>query len=566
MNLIFRFIVSALLSATVAAPVLAEAPADDWPTWGYDQERTAWNQGENKLSKANVGKLKVQWSAQLPIPVRDVVLSTMTAPIVVSGVSTPTGPLNMLVVLGADDTLYALNADSGQMLWSKRYSNPVTSTKKATWLCPNTANDTPTVDKARAIVFFMTSDGKLRGLSLADGTERLVPIDAVPPFTRAWSLNLIGHVVYTTSGRACGELTDPNSPMYAARNLVDPFNPAAHSTDPSAATAIDVGDLQHPVVTSFFLSNGRPAAPWGRGGLARGPNDSLILETSDGIYDPAAGQWGDTIVRLTTKAARVIDSFTPENHIFILQHDLGGSASPAVFPFGEKTLVAVAQKEGVLRILDANNLGGGLKAQHQMPVWQSTKLGNDKASGTDPSQGTWGGISTYQTADGKRFLYLPMWGPISTEAPKFPVSHGDAPNGSIMAFEVVDENGVISAQPRWMSGDMIMADPPTVANGVVYATSTGGQAAQNPRMPDGTKLSSATAESAKRRSTPAGNLILYAFDAETGKQLYSSKDTIKDWVHFSEPVVALGRVYLATHDGHIYAFGPRGAPKGRSSN
>src|ERR1700691_736234 len=64
-------------------------PADDWTTWGYDQQRTGWNRGETTLTKSNVSKLKVQWSAQLSTPVTNVVLSTLTAPVVVAGVSTP---------------------------------------------------------------------------------------------------------------------------------------------------------------------------------------------------------------------------------------------------------------------------------------------------------------------------------------------------------------------------------------------------------------------------------------------------------------------------------------------
>jgi outer membrane protein assembly factor BamB len=100
-----------------------------------------------------------------------------------------------------------------------------------------------------------------------------------------------------------------------------------------------------------------------------------------------------------------------------------------------------------------------------------------------------------------------------------------------------------------------MPDPPVVANGVVYATSTGGQASQNPRKPDGGRFANTTPESIRNRSTPVGNLILYAFDAQTGQQLYSSGATISDWVHFGEPVVALGKVFLVTHDAHVYALG-----------
>lgn len=547
-----------LLAATLlatAAHAQPAAPAADWPTWGYDAERTGWNRGETTLSKANVGKLRVKWKTQLPVPIVDVVLSTVTAPIVVSSVTTPQGPRDMVFILGANDVLFALDAGTGAILWSKSYPNPVKATKIATWLCSNTANATPTADKERGIVYFLPSDGKLRGVAMADGSERMPPTQMVAPFARAWSLNLVNSTVYTASGRACGELNDPKSPMLAARFLDEPYNPAAPPTDPSAVTAVDVGDLTNPEVTRFFLSSGRPAAPWGRGGVVKGPAGSVLLETSDGLFDPASGSWADTLLQLAPKATRVVDSFTPENHRYIASKDLGGSASPVIFPFAGKQIVAYGQKEGVLRLLDASNLGGKLAGKHQQPLWESPLLGNDIAAGTDPGQGIWGAITTWLSPQGKRFLYVPMLGPASVKAPVFPVTNGPTPNGAIMAFEVVERDGKIVAEPRWTSNDMIMPDPPTVANGVLYATSTGGQATQNPKRPDGTRIANTSAELIRNRSTPVDNLKLYAFDAETGKPLYSSKKAITDWVHFSEPVVALGKVFLNTHDGHVYAFG-----------
>ncbi len=548
------FLLAAAFVGTVAQAQTQPASAD-WPTWGYDSERTAWNRGETGLSTANVGKLKVKWQVQLPVPVIDVVLSTLTAPVVIADVDTAGGKRDMLLILGSNDVLYAIDAASGATLWTRSYPNPVKPTKIATWLCPNTNNATPTIDKARGIVFFLASDGKLRGVSLADGSDRLAPTEMVAPFARAWSLNLIGDIVYTTSGRACGEITDSKSPMLAARFLDEPYNPDARPTDPSAVTAIDVADLAKPQVTRFYLSNGRPASPWGRGGVIKGPVDSVLFSTSDGLFDPASGNWGDTLLQLSARAARVVDSFTPENHKYILSKDLGGSGSPVIFPLGERKIVAYAQKEGVLRLLDASNLGGKLANLHQKPLWESSLLANDLASGTDPSQGVWGALTTWQSPAGKRFIYLPVWGPPSVKAPAFPANGGPAPNGSIMAFEVMERDGAVTAEPRWTSRDMIMPDPVSVANGVVYATSTGGQTMQNPRTPAGERLFNTTPESIKNRSTPVGNLILYAFDAESGKPLYSSGKTITDWVHFGQPVVAMGKVFLVTHDAHVYAFG-----------
>src|SRR5579863_852263 len=153
----------------------ATPPARDWTSWGYDQERTGWNRGETTLTKANVSKLKLLWSTQLSTPPRDVVLSTLTAPVVVEGVETPQGPKNLVLLLGADDTLFALDADGGKILWQKTYPNPVTPARPATWLCSNTAQDTPVIDRRRGVVYLIASDGKLRAVNLGDGADRMTP-------------------------------------------------------------------------------------------------------------------------------------------------------------------------------------------------------------------------------------------------------------------------------------------------------------------------------------------------------------------------------------------------------
>jgi len=534
-----------------ADPVTFNIPpaSNEWLTWGYDQERTGWNRAETTLSPKTVGKLKQVWSTQLSVPVDKYVLSTMTAPVVVAGVATAQGSKDLLFVHGANDTVFAVDAGSGQQVWSKSFTNPNKSTAPVRdWLCPKTPNATPTIDKTRGILFFITNDGMLRGLNLADGADRLTPVSLVAPFARAWSLNLIDNVIYSPSGRACGEITDKNSLEYTA--AISGLRRAGSGPllDASAVNAADVHDLAKPVVTHFFTSGARPAAPWGRGGVVRAPG-GVVLETSNGRYDPAAGDFSETVLKLSPRAARVMDSFTPTNWMDNLQHDLSGSANPVVFNFAGKTLLAVSQKEGVLRILDANNLGG---QNHMTPLWQSSKLGNDQKTGTDPGRGVWGAIATYEN-NGRRFVYLPMLGNPSKDAPTFPVTNGPIPNGSVMAFEVKNDGGKISAVPAWTSTDMIMPDPPVVANGVVYALSSAGQALQNGAKPGDPRMPYDV--SAVLRSTPVSNMTLTAYDAESGKQLWSSGKTMSDWVHFSEPVVALGKVFVVTHDAHVVAFG-----------
>jgi len=518
------------------------APGRDWTTWGYDQERTGWNKGETSLTPNNVSGLKLLWNTQLSTPPKVIVLSTLTAPLVAEGVRTAHGKKNLVFLLGADDTVFALDADTGKGLWEKTFANPAAPMWAATWLCSNTVNDTPVIDKQNNLIFLITSDGKLRALNLSDGADRMTPTSMIEPFARAWSLNLIDNVVYTTSGRGCGQ-------MPAVKG-------AKPAVVPGSVSAMDVTDLAHPQLTRFYTSGTKYAGPWGRGGVTRGPNGSVFTQTADGLYDPAAGIFGETVLKLAPRAARLLDSFTPANWQYLNIQDLDfGSVSPDVFPFQNRTLVAVAGKEGFLYLLDASNLGGG-PPNHSIPLYKSPQLGNDAAEGKNPGEGAWGAIATYETADGKRFLYVPMWGPPSKSAPPFPSSGGAAPHGSIMAFQVVAAGDKVSLLPQWSSPDMIVPDPPVVANGVLFAIQTGEQTIQSPAGLLGTQDQiNHNPLSAKYRSTPVNNLILYAFDAETGKQLYSSDKIITDWVHFSEPVVALGKVFLVTHDAHVYAFG-----------
>ncbi len=550
-------------AGTSASPVASEPATDDWLTYGYDPERTGWNRGETTLSKDNVSKLAVLWTTQLSTKPTPQALATFSPPVVVSGVKTAHGVKNLLFLLGADDTLFALDTDSGKVLWQKTYPNPIKPGRAPNWLCPKTANSTPVIDKVKGVVYFLASDGKLRSASLSDGAQRLTPTDMVAPFARVWALNIFDNVVYTTSGRGCGEVTDPNSTIAAAETLNPGASPptmrggrafTGPPLDPGMVAAMDVRDPAHPKLTTFYTSNGRPAGPWGRGGVTRGPNNTLLLETADGFMDTASGQYGISILMLAPKATRLMDSFTPKNWRYLNSKDLDWSASPAVFAFGGKTLVAVSGKEAVIDLLDTSDLGGGPAENHSTPFYQGLQIGNDAAAATDPSQGIWGSLATYQTPDGRRFVYAPMWGPQSTKVSAFKFASGPIPNGSIMALEVVADGTKVAEVPIWTSPDLVMPDPPVVANGVVYATQTGGQLLQNTPLPDGTRRIPETTGSVYR-ATPVSNLVLYALDAETGKPLYSSGKIITDWVHFGQPVVALGKVFIVTHDSHVYAFG-----------
>ena len=95
---------------------------------------------------------------------------------------------------------------------------------------------------------------------------------------------------------------------------------------------------------------------------------------------------------------------------------------------------------------------------------------------------------------------------------------------------------------------MMTAEPPVVANGVVFVLAAGEFTAQA-NDEDGGLYSF---EERIKHSIPAK---LYALDAVTGKELYSSGDQIASFLHQAGIAVAGGRVIFGTFDGTIYCFG-----------
>lgn len=164
----------------VFVQVQSAASQNDWLTWGYDQQRTGWNRSESVLSKDNVSQLELKWKVQLGTPPREEVLSTLTAPLVAT-VNGPQGPVTRVFVVGSDNSVYAINSETGETAWQRKFPNTLTAPTRPDYRCPNTQNATPVIDKEAGIIYISMSDGKLRGLSLVDGTDRMQPADFTTP-------------------------------------------------------------------------------------------------------------------------------------------------------------------------------------------------------------------------------------------------------------------------------------------------------------------------------------------------------------------------------------------------
>ena len=162
--------------------------------------------------------------------------------------------------------------------------------------------------------------------------------------------------------------------------------------------------------------------------------------------------------------------------------------------------------------------------------------------------GVWGALATWEESNGTRWILVPFWGP-KHSAFTAPIEHGQVVQGAVAAFKMEEKGGKLQLTPAWLSRNMWQADPVVIANGVVFAYGNGEDATQ------ATFDGGLSYNTSANRIAHSGHATLYALDALTGAELWSSGDQITSFSHFSSLAVANGRVYLGTYDGTLYCFG-----------
>lgn len=511
-NVCLLGLVAAILPATLQA---------GWPTFGADSQRSGWAREETAINRDNVKQFRPLWTIKLDNEARE--LNNLTPPIVVSPVYTNSGVKILVVVGGSSDNLFVVDADTGKQVWRDHFKNegpaPSGPQSSGSYFCPNALNDTPAVVHTTAgyTAYVISTDGKLHGVNLLTGEERFSK-PFVPAYSKNWSLNVSGGVVYTTTSQGC-------------------------AGTPSAVWAMDTNDPAMPVTS--FIADKFGGGIWGRGG-ATIANGLVYASTGDGPADPSNQKFGDTVLGLSPKTLQVADYFTPANANYLTRKDLDmGNTSPVAFSYKGKPYLVAGGKEGVLVLLDGKSLGGGT---HRKPLFQTPQFLNPEAD--IAGRGFWGAFASWEDEKGVRWIYAPAWGPLNPAAPAFPKSNGRLTNGAIMAFRVEDSNGSPVLQPAWTSRDIGVPEPPAIANGVVFSLSSGEDTRQI--APDGHTYSTK-----ERRERSNGHAILYAFDAATGQELYSS-GPLSSLTHFGGIAVSDGQVFVTLNDGTLICFGVPG--------
>jgi outer membrane protein assembly factor BamB len=497
----------------------------DWLTTGADPQRTGWQKNEKLLNTTNVKNMTLLWSVKTDNQPRQ--MHSLFPPLVVEKVKTSAGTKEMALVAGVSDNIYAIDVAKGMIAWQKHFTSAYTDQaggRGGGTLCPGGLTADPVIAPAatpgKYTIYVASWDGSLHQINLADGEDIAPPAKWMPPNGKPYGLNLVNGVIYTQTAQSCG-----GNPNYV------------YSYDLASKKA-------------SMWSDGS-GGMWGYRGMAVGADGTAYTGTGDGMWNPENGLYGNGIIGVkinpTSKQLELVKYFAPGNADFLYKRDADVQTTPTIFTYKGKEYLVGTSKECRFWLLDTANFGG---ADHRSATYVSPHICNEYST---YDTGVWGALSNWVDARGTQWVLSPSWGPpASTYDTKGITMYGPVTHGATYAFKVEEKNGKVVLTHAWISRDMQYADPPVIANGIVFGYGSGEDRHQStPDVPFGMQISYPNRIAASTHAT------LYALDGETGKELWSSGDTVKSWNHFSGLTVVNGRVYIGTFDGMLYCFGLR---------
>jgi outer membrane protein assembly factor BamB len=483
----------------ICALTYALGQAVDWPSDRGDPQRSGFQSHEHILSPDSAGSMKLLWKRKLDSDPQG--LTSLTTPTILGRIITHHGFQELIFIASHSEKVFAIDADLNRILWMRSLGTP-TAMRRTT---PNSCNEGLTATP----VFPPTPGGRpdndednpfpIRPLYVLASGGKLLTLHPMTGKDMFGSMRFLGPNAVSSDLNLAGSLVYATTSMQCGEV-------------PDGVWAVN---RNHPEAKISFFPTGATKAE--SAGVAIGYNGTVYAATGHG----ESGEIQDSIVALTRGDLKLKSSYALQKREI---PNRGGSdpasVSPVVFRCQGRELIASADGSRVV-ILDANNLGG---ATHHEGLVVSAEVGGAVISS----------LATWQDPEGGRWIYL---------ASRAASDHLAAvkPFEGIVAFKLQEKNNRLALSQVWKSPAMISPASPVVANGVVYCLSTGEFAGQANRV-----------EERVSRSTHA---VLYALDARSGKQLYSSENAITSFVHSSGIAVANGHVCFGTWDSTLYCFG-----------
>ena len=162
-----------LIALSAACALLRGA---DWPTDGGNPQRTAWQQDEKILNKNNVKNLKILWKIKLDNKPQE--MHSLFPPLILEKVSTSAGVKQIAIEAGISDNLYAIDVETGQIVWKKHFEYPTPERRGRVGdpLCPPGQTATPVIGPPNASgarnLYALAGDGQIHTINVANGEDR----------------------------------------------------------------------------------------------------------------------------------------------------------------------------------------------------------------------------------------------------------------------------------------------------------------------------------------------------------------------------------------------------------
>jgi Ricin-type beta-trefoil lectin domain-like/PQQ enzyme repeat len=432
---------------------------------------------------------------------------------------------NVVYVATAADSVFAFDADSGTLRWTKNYGTPVPSS------VINTQNilvqvgiiSTPVIDPSTQTMYFVTKTYenqvqifRLHAIDITTGNEKFagpVEITAVVNGTGDGN-DGAGDVPFVASQEnQRTALTLANGVVYLAFASHDDYSPYhGWVLGYSASTLAQLYVFND-------SPNGSAGGIWQSGqGLLVDASNNLYLTVGNGTTDVQTGgsSYGEAFLKLNS-ALVPQDYFIPNNfdQLNSADRDLS-SGGPVAIP--GTTFIAGEGKQGVMYVVDTSNMGkynASADAVHQ----------------------------EFSTASG-------LWGsPLFWNNPNAPALYVWDSNSNLQAYSF--SNGLFNTTP---SAQGSLAISGCCAGGALSISSNNYAAGTN-------ILWASVPLSSPIKSTVAGQL--FAYDATNiSTELWDShqnrtRDDFGNWAKFVAPTVANGKVYVASDagSGQLVAYG-----------
>ncbi len=326
--------------SVAAIPSATRASASellDWPEFGLDPQRSDVSDLATGITSANVAHLR-HLTVTLPGTVD-------SSPIYLHGVTVDGAVHDVIVVTTTYGKTLAIDADSGQILWT------FTPPGYGKWAgSAQITVASPLADPDRLFVYAASPNGLIHKLSLANGSEdhegswpARATLEPVHEKLGA-ALNIDGaDVVAATSGYYGDAPPYQGHVVLIARSsgrLLSVFNTLCANRRelqvPSTCTASD----------SAILS---------RGGAVVEPGGRILIDTGNGPWNGTTN-FGDSVLELNFPSLSLRQAFTPTNQEELNDGDIDlGSSAPALL--GENRVV-LAGKDGIMRVLVLSRLDG----------------------------------------------------------------------------------------------------------------------------------------------------------------------------------------------------------------